>query len=146
MKKLIVTSLSIIMSSTCIIFAQEREITQTETPTEIRSFINTHFPNAKITKVTEEKTSLGKEYDVLLDNKIELEFDHNNELIDIESKSKVEIPKSIIPKSVWDYSKANYLKQQIIGWEKENNVQRVDLSNGLVIEFNHNGTFIKTKK
>lgn len=77
---------------------------------------------------------------------MELEFDHQNILEDIESNAKQEIPMLIVPKNVWHYTKANYLKQQIVDWEKENNKQRIELSNGTVLEFNDKRIFLNALK
>lgn len=126
--------------------AQEKEIPVDKVPQDISNYIKKHFPDSKIVKLTEENTKFGTEYNVSLDNKIELDFDHKNQLEDIESKSMQELPNSVVPKNVWDYAKANYLTQQIIGWEKENKKQRLDLSNGWVLEFNEKGIFLGIKK
>ncbi len=126
--------------------AQENEVEINKTPKTITNFVKKHFPNTPIAKVTQEETKFGTEYNVTLGNKMELDFDHQNILEDIESNTKQEIPMSIIPKNVWDYTKANYLKQQIVGWEKENNKQRIDLSNGTVLEFNDKGVFLNSSK
>lgn len=80
-------------------------------------------------------------YDILLDGNIKLEFNKKNQIIDIESREK--LPDSVIPAKILDYVSANYSGNFITGWEIDGRNQQVKLNNGLELEFNMDGDFLR---
>jgi len=113
---------------------------------EILNYVSLHFPNSSILKVEKE---IGKNsrvtYEVDLTGKIELVFNNNCSIIDIETDNKA-LPNSVIPKSLKDYVILNYPNNFITGWKLESNYQEIELNNGVGLEFNLNGTFIRVDK
>lgn len=108
---------------------------------EIRTFISTHFPSNRIIQSVKDRDGLELTYDILLDGNIKLEFNKKNQIIDIESREK--LPDSVIPAKILDYVSANYSGNFITGWEIDGRNQQVKLNNGLELEFNMDGDFLR---
>ena len=122
-------------------FAQERILTAEQTPQKIRSYLQAHFPENKILMVKEDKERSKIDYEVKLDGRIELKFDKNFVIKDIESKKA--LPDGVIPQPIRDYVGEKYPNTAIVSWEKEKRKQKVELDNGLDLEFDLNGRFIR---
>lgn len=117
------------------------EVDPSNIPESIATFINDHFPNAKVIKVMKTVKLDKVTYDVELEGGIELEFNSKMQIIEIESKTK--LPDSVIPTKILDYVTLHYPDNFIIEWELENDHQEVELDNGVELEFTMDGVFIK---
>lgn len=126
--------------------AQERLIKTSEAPKAIITYLDAHFPKTKIISIEEDVKKSGNTYEVKLNNQVELDFNHKSQLIDIESKSKAELPSSVVPPKLWKYAKQNYPDQKIIGYEKKSNKLKVELDNGWDLEFSTAGKFLRVDK
>ncbi|MCZ2084189.1 MAG: PepSY-like domain-containing protein [Flavobacteriales bacterium] len=121
--------------------AQDRIITENKLPKEIKTYIKKHFPNNTIIQASIDKDLMSKSYDVILKENIKLEFDSKNRIKEIEGNSK--LPKSVIPNQILKYVQINYPKNFITDWELDNNNQKVELENGISLEFNMKGEFLR---
>jgi hypothetical protein len=74
---------------------REKIISSSDLPSEITSYISTHFPNNVIIQVVLERDGLTKTYDILLSESISLEFNRKKEIIDIDGVTQ--LPNSVIP-------------------------------------------------
>lgn len=83
------------------------------------------------------------EYEVKLDNAIELEFNSKNQVKEIKSRSGIKLPDSVIPPSILSYVKANYRQNSIVEWELKKKKQEIELENGIELEFDLNGKFLR---
>lgn len=110
-------------------------------PDEIKVFLNEHFSDIKVINYIKEVSSTETKYEVDLAGDIELEF--NSEMKITEMDSKNGLPQSVIPSKIWNYVTTNYSSQFIIGWELESNHQEVELNNELELEFTLDGEFVK---
>ncbi len=118
----------------------EEVLAEAEIPSEIINFINTHFGNSTIVKAVKETEDNQITYEVYLSGNVQLEFNEAFETIEIDAVTA--LPNSVIPQSILDYVAANYPNQVIIGWELENNQQKVELNNETDLIFDLNGNFI----
>jgi len=143
MKKLQI--LGIIATLGLLLFAtscdEEKGLSDNEIPTEISSYVTTHFPTHNIIRVTEDKDGTRKSYDVVLSGNIKLEFNSQKEITDIDSSSK--LPDSVIPQAIRDYVSENYPDNFITDWELEDNHQQVGLNNDVDLEFTMDGGFLR---
>ncbi len=136
--------LSLILLSFAFIFAsceKEKVVSQNDLPATSNTYITTHFPDQKIVQVVKDVDDLKTTYEVYLDNGVRLEFNKSGEVFDIEGNSK--LPDSVIPSQILTYVTTNYADHHIKGWEKEKTKQDVKLSNGLTLEFDLNGNFLR---
>lgn len=131
--------------ASCMFFAsceKETLLNEGEVPQEIQTYILTHFPQNKIIQSIKDNEGFIKTYDILLDSAISLEFNRQKEIISIDGNKK--LPDSVIPAKIKSFITNNYPNNTITDWEKENNrVQQIELDNGLDLEFDGEGTFLR---
>jgi len=134
--------LSFLLFSLSIIASCDKEtiVGESDLPVEIKTYIETHFPASTISRAVKDKD--GTElYEITLTNGVKLEFNKQNEIIDIDGNSK--LPDSVIPSLLLNYSNTNYPTNFITGWELMGSEQEVKLNNGLELIFNIAGDFIR---
>ena len=119
----------------------EKALTDNDIPTEISTYVTTHFPSNSIIRVTEDKDGLKTSYDVVLSGNIKLEFNNRKEITDIDGSSQ--LPDSVIPQAIRTYVTENYPNNFITDWELEDNHQQVGLNNDIDLEFSMDGVFIR---
>lgn len=120
---------------------KEEVISSSELPNEITSYISTHFPNNTIVEVTKDRDGLTKTYDVLLSESLNLVFNSNKQIIEIDGINQ--LPNSVIPEKILQYVATNYPINFITDWELDDKNQQVQLDNGLDLEFNMKGDFLR---
>ncbi len=136
--------MSLILLSFAFIFAsceKEKVVSENDIPATSKSYITTHFPDQKIAQAIKEVDDLRTTYIVYLDNAVKLEFNKSGEVRKIEGNS--ELPDSVIPSPILTYVQDNYPAEYIKKWELDDNRQEVELSNGLDLEFDRNGNFLR---
>lgn len=115
-------------------------------PAAAQKTISSNFPRTKVNHIKIDSNILGsKEFDVILDNGTELEFDKNGNLKQVEAGNGG-VPSSLLPSSVKNYLKINYPGQKILKFEIDNNDYEVELFNGIELKFDKNGKFIKLER
>lgn len=120
---------------------QEIVLSESEIPTEIIAYKTTHFPENEIVNAIKDTEGNIVTYDIYLSGNFELDFNSNYEITDIDGISK--LPDSVIPPVILDYVAQNYASNVITDWELEHNHQQIELNNGVELEFEMNGTFIR---
>lgn len=120
---------------------KEEVIPTSDLPSEIKSYITTHFPNNTIVQVINDRDGLTKTYDILLSESISLEFNRKKEIIDIDGVAQ--LPNSVIPEKIRQYVTTNYSTNLITDWELDDKNQQVQLDNGIDLEFNMKGDFLR---
>ncbi|HLV41749.1 MAG TPA: PepSY-like domain-containing protein [Brumimicrobium sp.] len=119
-------------------------ISEADLPVDIKTYIAKHFSDSKIIKAEREKAMNGIKHEVKLDSGVELEFNGKNEIVEIDGTSK--LPETVIPKSILKYVKTNYPDNAITDWELKSVKQEVKLDNGIELEFNLAGKFLRVDK
>src|SRR5690606_6464911 len=141
MKKVMVAA--IFLFSSIGIFAQANT---DKLPKAAQDYISQHFASISIDKVEENSNWQiweDDKYEVKLSNGIELDFDENGNIVEIESKNNVSIPEGALPSNVATYLRTNYAGIGIKSWEKDSKGQEVELVDGTELEFDKDGKFQK---
>lgn len=132
-------------------FAQEaaaqdkKQLSNEQVPKEITAYINKHFSGAKIQSAYIDKDDAKEEYDINLNDGTELEFNHQFEIVDIESKKA--LPDHVVPGEIRKYVAENYPGKKIKQWSlKEFGKQKIELDNGTDLIFDKKGNFISVDK
>jgi hypothetical protein len=112
-----------------------------EIPSEIQSFVLTHFPNNSVVQVVKDRDVLKKTYDIYLSDGISLEFNSRKEVIEINSNSS--LPNSVMSEKITQFVATNYPSNFITYWELEARKQEIRLDNGIYLEFNLQGDFLR---
>jgi len=121
--------------------AQDKVIPESELPAEIATYLKTHFPNNPILQASIDRDTFSYSYEITLKDRISLEFDSDGQVTEIESKS--ELPESVIPKEIFDYVISTYPDRIIVEWKLNDRDQQVELDNGLELEFDMKGRFLR---
>ena len=140
MKKVILSGLFAVCSFGMFAQAETKNL-----PTSSKDYIEQHF-SSNIIEVEENSNWQiweNEKYEVKLANGIELDFDENGNIIEIESQNNALIPMAALPANILSYLKENYPDTQVIGWEKQKKEQEVELANGIELEFDDQGNFRK---
>ena len=123
--------------------AQKKNIPQSELPGTAKDFITEYFSDQKIVQVVKDVDYLVKtEYEITLGNGFQLEFDGKGDWKDVDGNNTA-IPSDFFSKSITDYILQNFPGQQITAIEKKSSGYELELSNGLDIDFNSNGEFVR---
>lgn len=120
--------------------AQRTKIAKNQIPDQINTYLKKHFPNNPVTKAAFDNHMVYKKYEITLKDKTSLEFSPAFEVTEIKSKSK--LPDSVVPKDILKYVNANYPNNVVTDWELDDGIQKIELNNGLDIDFTKEGQFI----
>lgn len=112
-----------------------------EVPQQINAFVQKHYPSATVTRYKKDVERSGTEHKVYLSEYTKLEFNDQFQITEIEGESAV--PAGLVPATIASYVKANYAGNSVVKWEKKRNKQEVELNNGLELEFDLNGKFLR---
>jgi hypothetical protein len=112
---------------------------ENEIPSEVKTYVSTHFPGNTILQSIKDKDGFTLTYDVILSDNIQLEFNRSKEIINIDSDKK--LPDSVVPTKILEYVAANYPSNFITDWEIDGKNQQIELDNGLDLEFDKSGNF-----
>jgi len=122
--------------------AQKTTITKTALPANAQTFLKTHFAGQDPTYIIEDKETFSTDYKVQFANNIEVEFDGKGNWEEVDGNHNA-IPQAIVPKTIASYIKANYPTIPVIKIDKSKWGYEVELGNGLELEFNSKGSFIR---
>ncbi|WP_322971019.1 PepSY-like domain-containing protein [Faecalibacter sp. LW9] len=123
-------------------FAQDRAIRFNELPQKGQHFVKTYFNPKHISAVILDDDIIKKEYEVILTNGTKIEFDGSGNWKEVDGKRNP-IPAGFAPKSIVSYVKKSFPNTHIIKIEKKRFSYEVELSNGLDIDFDSKGNFLR---
>ena len=114
--------------------AKDRPISFEQLPHQAKELITKEFGRAKVLLATEDREAHANEYEVTLDDRTKIDFDHNGLWRDIECPGK-SVPSNIVPKKIATHVASHYPQARIVGIERERNGFEVQLSTGLELKF-----------
>lgn len=120
---------------------KEAIINTSDLPNEISTYIAIHFPDNGIMMSVKEREGLLKGYDIWLTGDIRLIFNEKGMIRDIDGNSQ--LPQSVIPEKLLEYTALTYPLNVITDWELEGRKQQIELDNGLGLVFKMNGEFVR---
>lgn len=112
-------------------------------PVAAREMIGRQFPKTKVAYIKIDKDLLqSTSYDVKLADGVELEFDSKGEWLEIDCKRN-SVPTAFIPRTISKYMEANYGGHKIVKMERGRKGYELTLENGLEVDFDQFGGFLK---
>lgn len=143
MKKLI-ASLIVMAFAVIPMMARDQVTTNVNTlPAAAQTMLKKYFPKTAVNHIKiDKKTFGGKEYDVVLTNGTEIEFDSEGNWTEVDCGIN-KVPDGLILKSIRTYVKQNFKGAKIVSIEVKKNKYDLKLSNGLEAEFDRAGNFRK---
>lgn len=112
-------------------------------PLAARNFINQHFTNPQVTHIKIDSEVLSKNYEVLLTNGTEIDFDSKGNWVEVDAK-KGKVPATIIPSFVTNYLKNNNFETEFVTKiERDRRGYEVELNTDVSFKFDKKGNFRK---
>lgn len=140
MKKIFIVA-AIVLASLQIVKADDRPVTFSQLPAPAQTFINTNYPDEKISYATKDDDFILPDYNVMLANGVKIQFEHSGALEKIESR--IGIPEDLVPFQIRDYVKMHYPDAIFVEYEIGKRSYEVKLSNRLELKFNKNYNVIE---
>lgn len=112
-------------------------------PQKVKTFLEKHYPNIGIAKYEMKAKASGKEYEVKLNNGVEIEFDSTENWKEIKDYNGV--PDVFVPAKIKSYVTKNYpnIKIEKIDLKADKNQIKVELLNDTDLKFDMDGNFLK---
>jgi hypothetical protein len=141
MKKL-VAILALVLLSVGAVAARDRVTRDVkELPSDARAIINKYYPKTGINHIKiDSKTFGGNDYEVILNNGTEIDFDSKGALKEIDCGAEA-VPQGLILKPIRDYVSKNFSSKKIVSLDVNRNSYDVELSDGTDLEFDRAGNF-----
>ena len=112
-------------------------------PEQAKNILKTHFPKIHINHIKVDKHTFGgDDYDVVLNDGTELDFDNKGNLKEIDCGASA-VPATLILKPIRDYVANNFSGQKIVTLDINSNYYDIELSNGVDLVFDRAGNFKK---
>lgn len=145
MKKLLIT-LMLVITFGGIALADTYVHNDSPLPESAKSVIKKNFKSGvSVVKIDKDFGRID-EYDVVLTDGTEISFDSKGNWKDVEVSANSSVPSGFILEPINSYVKKNHPGVKIVGVEKGRKKIEVTLSNGIEIEFNKAGNFLRYDK
>lgn len=110
-------------------------------PAAAQKLLKTHYPTVKVNHIKIDSNLFGKkDYDVVLSNGVEIDFDSEGNLDEIDC-GYLEVPAGIVLKPIREYVAKNFAGQKIVSYDVNTHSYDVELANGTELVFDRNGDF-----
>ncbi len=111
-------------------------------PQTAQDFIKKHFAKEKVSYIKIDKEILETEYEVRFENGTSIDFAGNGNWKDVDCENTA-VPTAIIPKKIQSYVNQNFKGQTITKIDNTERHYDIELSNGLDLEFDTKGNFLR---
>lgn len=112
-------------------------------PAAAQTTLNKYFKGKDVSHIKIDDKFMGhKEYDVILENGTEVEFDHEGNWKEIDCGHKA-VPEELILKPIREYVKKNFNNRKIVKIETKRNKYSIELADGVDLEFDRAGNFLR---
>ncbi|WP_052081912.1 PepSY-like domain-containing protein [Porphyromonas macacae] len=124
----------IISFSACTNREDHQPVDTFELPVNAQAFIRTHFDGIQVVYARKDLETPSESYEVMLNNGIKVDFDHNGHWEEIDGEGK-EVPQSVVPVKIATFVKANHPNAFIVKISRDRSDYEVKLLNGIEIKF-----------
>lgn len=139
MKKLMMALMVLFCAAS--LYAGDKRIPASQLPAGAQILIEKNYGKNAVNHVKMDKGMFSTEYDVILNNGTELEFDKNGNLKSIDSGYKG-VPKAFVPSKIAEFVKQNYKGAKIVEIDFKSGKIEVELSNDVDLVFDSNGRYL----
>lgn len=140
----ILLSVILLMTFSGLAHAQKvQKIDLNDLPEKAQAFIQKNFTKEKARYILKETEDLlNIEYKVDFLDKIKIKFDKKGNWKEVDGNRKP-IPTLFIPEKILAYIRKSFPNNEVVKIEKDRKSYEVEISNGLELEFDADGNFIK---
>lgn len=121
----------------------DRPVAPAQLPGAITAFIQQNFPNQAITFAQKDLEITGWQYDVVLADGTQIEFDTDQMWDKIQCPMTNPVPAVLIPAPIMSYLQGNFPGVMIQKIDKDSFGYEVELANGLELKFNQAGALME---
>lgn len=121
----------------------DRPVAPAQLPGAITAFIQQNFPNQAITFAQKDLEITGWQYDVVLADGTQIEFDTDQMWDKIQCPMTNPVPAVLIPAPIISYLQGNFPGVMIQKIDKDSFGYEVELANGLELKFNQAGALME---
>lgn len=143
MKKIILTLMVAVMG---ILGLEARDVVTRDAnvlPAAARQTLTKNFPKQKINHIKVDTDMFGKkDFDVILDNGVEVDFNKAGEWKEVDTGYRG-VPAGFILPAIRQYLKANHKGVMVVKIDKDARGYELKLDNGLDLEFDRSGRFLR---
>lgn len=123
--------------------AQDKIISLSQLPKQAQNFIKTYASKLVVSYVKlEDELFSKKSYEVKMQDGSEFEFDKNGNWKEVDLKHKA-VPSALVPQSVKAYIAKSFPNNNVVKIARKSFKYEVELTNGLDLEFNSKGKFLR---
>lgn len=128
-------------------YADER-ISPNDVPEPLQHFVTNNFgPDTKIVKASRDQKKGGYEYDLTLDNGVEVEYGTAGHWTEIDAKkANTHVPYSIIGQQLWQQIAKQYPHNNVKKIERERDGYELTLDNGVHLFASNTGALSRLSK
>ena len=141
MKKFIVSGIFalVLLMTGC----SDRPVLPAQLPPQITAFIQQNFPGQTISFATRDLEITGWQYDVVLANGTQIDFDTDKMWDKIQCTMGNPVPTALIPAPITTHLRTNFPDAMILKIDKDHYGYEVELANGLELKFNQQGALME---
>ena len=121
----------------------DKPVVPAQLPTEITTFIQQNFPGQTISFATKDLEITGWQYDVVLADGTQIDFDTDMMWDKIQCTMGNPVPTALIPAPIATHLRTNFPDALVLKIDKDNNGYEVELANGLELKFNQQGALME---
>lgn len=121
----------------------DRPVAPAQLPGAITAFIQQNFPGQAITFAQKDLEITGWQYDVVLADGTQIEFDTDQMWDKIQCPMTNPVPAVLIPAPIMSYLQGNFPGVMIQKIDKDSFGYEVELANGLELKFNQAGALME---
>lgn len=115
-------------------------------PATAREMLSTYFGNQQVNQIKiDSHTFGGEDYEVMLSDGSEIDFNSKGEWTEVDCGRNA-VPQKLVKSEMRDYVSTYYYGHKIVKIDKKRNGYEVELSNGVDLEFNSAGKFLRVDK
>ncbi len=115
-------------------------------PENAQAFIASHYSGMHVVSAVRDKDDGRDEYEVRLSNGHEVTFDAAGEWTDVDAPAGQTVPDGLVPESVALYIATNYSGSGINDVSRSATGYSVELTNGVDLEFDPLGNFLRVDR
>lgn len=141
MKKVIALGIFalVLLMSAC----SDRPVTAAQLPAPIMSFIQQHFPGQAISFAKKDLEITGWQYDVVLADGTQIDFDTDKEWDKIQCTMTNPVPTVLVPAPIVAHLRGNFPDAMVMKIDKERFGYEIELANGLELKFTKQGALME---
>lgn len=122
--------------------AQNKVILFSDLPQAAQKFISNNYSAKEVSYVVMDKEFFSTSYEVKMNNGIEIEFDGKGNWKEVDA-GLLSVPNNVVPKKIRQYVNKSFPNNEIVKISRNKRKYEIELKNGLDIEFNKQGEFLR---